>query len=262
MVVGDHLVVEHPDVAALLLQAGHVEHQDAAGVAGGDVVVDVGVDGVLDLDAGHVLLCAAAPHDDAIGLAHVDAGVRRADGNRVLDQHVLRQHRIQAVGAVLGARTAGPFDLHAPDGDVFRLADLQAVALGILDGQVLDGEVVAVDQQALGAGFLALEAEHGLVHAGAADGHAVRAQGQAAIEMIGAGGYLDDIARLGVEQALMELLREIRAGRVGLGRLFVGLRLAGRQRQCQTRHQHRPLHRVPSPVIARRPTATIRVRIQ
>jgi hypothetical protein len=37
-------------------QVGQVEHQDAAGVAGGDVVEDVGVAAVLDLDAGDVEL--------------------------------------------------------------------------------------------------------------------------------------------------------------------------------------------------------------
>ena len=34
-------------------------------------------------------------------LADVDAGVGRADGDRILDQHVLALHRIDAVGAVL-----------------------------------------------------------------------------------------------------------------------------------------------------------------
>ena len=33
-----------------------VEHRDSAGVVGGHVVVDVGADRVLDLDAGHVAL--------------------------------------------------------------------------------------------------------------------------------------------------------------------------------------------------------------
>src|SRR3546814_2007441 len=62
VVVGDDAVVEHTGGVPRLRQVGHVEHQDAAGVAGGDVVIHVGADAVLDLDPGHVLLGAVAAH--------------------------------------------------------------------------------------------------------------------------------------------------------------------------------------------------------
>src|SRR5690606_22500057 len=178
VVVGDDAVVEHARGVPGLRQVGHVEHQDAPGIPGGDVVVHVRADAVLDLDPGHVLLGAVAAHHHVLRLADVDAGVGGADHHRVLDQHVLRLHRVQAVGAVVGVRTVGPLHAHAADGDVLALVDLQAVALAVLDGEVLQGEVVGIDDQALGTAALALEAEDGLVHARAADGHAVHAQAE------------------------------------------------------------------------------------
>ena len=69
--------------------AGQVEDQQAGGVVGRVVEIDVGVLRVLDLDARDVLDGAAAAHDDTVGLADVDARVRRAAHLRVVDQHVL-----------------------------------------------------------------------------------------------------------------------------------------------------------------------------
>src|SRR5262249_28477660 len=64
-VVGLYGVVEDADgVAALLLQVGQVEHQDAAGIVLGGVVEDVGVVAVLDLDAGDVQLGGVVADND------------------------------------------------------------------------------------------------------------------------------------------------------------------------------------------------------
>ncbi len=73
---------------AHLRQARQVEHQDAAGVVGGDVVVHIGVEGVLDLDAGDVELRAAIANDDVLGLADIDTGVRGALHRHRIDQHI------------------------------------------------------------------------------------------------------------------------------------------------------------------------------
>ena len=76
VVVGDNLIVEQPDtVTGLLRQIGQVEHQDAAGVAGRDIVMDVGKIAVLDLDAGDVAGGAAIADNDLLRLADIDTGV-------------------------------------------------------------------------------------------------------------------------------------------------------------------------------------------
>src|SRR3546814_11261272 len=87
-------------------------------------------------------------------------------------------HRVQAVGAVVGVRAVGPFHPHPADGDVLSLVDLDPVALAVLDREALQGEVVGVDDQPLGAAALALDAEHGLVHHRAAAGHPVHASSE------------------------------------------------------------------------------------
>ncbi|MNN03773.1 hypothetical protein D3C81_1164780 [compost metagenome] len=116
---------------------------------------------------------------------------------------------------------------------MFGLADLQPVTLGVLDGEVLDGEVVTVDQQPFGAGFLALEAEYGLVPAGATDSHAIGAQAQAALEMMLAGRDLDHVARFGIEQAFLQRGRKCPVRRGDLRALRRLLLAAGRQHtQC------------------------------
>src|SRR5690606_27658388 len=116
-------------VAAHDRQVREVEHQDAAGVVGGDVVVDVGVGRVLDLDAGDVVFGAAVADDDVVRLADIDAGVGGAVHGDALDQDVLRLDRIDAIGAVLGLGPAGPFDGEIPVGDVVGALGLDPVAL-------------------------------------------------------------------------------------------------------------------------------------
>ena len=121
MVVGEHLVVEDAAVAAILLrQVGHREDQDAAGVVGGQVVVDVGPGRILDLDAGHVLLDRVAPDDDVLRLADIDAGVGGADGLAVLDQHVRAEHGVKPVAAVGLLRAAGPLGADVAENEILR----------------------------------------------------------------------------------------------------------------------------------------------
>src|SRR3546814_7548637 len=76
----------------------------------------------------------------------------------------------------------------------------------VLDREALQGEVVGVDDQPLGAAALALEAEHGLVHPRAADGHPVHAQAEAAVERVAAGRDLDHVAGLRIQQLLLQHL--------------------------------------------------------
>lgn len=52
-------------------ETGQVEHEDSGGFAGGDVLVHVREEGVLELDAGHVLLRAVAAHHHLGGLSDV-----------------------------------------------------------------------------------------------------------------------------------------------------------------------------------------------
>src|SRR3546814_11504870 len=116
-----------------LRQVGHVEHQDAAGVAGGDVVIHVGADAVLDPDPGHVLLGAVAAHHHVLRLADVDAATRGAAHHRVLDHHVPGLHRVLPVVSVVDSLAACPSLPHPPDADVFSTVALGAVACPFLN---------------------------------------------------------------------------------------------------------------------------------
>ena len=72
----------------------------------------------------------------------------------------LRQHRIEAVGAVGFLRSAGPTGAHLAKGDAVAAVDLDGVALGVFDRQVFDREVLlAGDQNAFAAGALPLLVE-------------------------------------------------------------------------------------------------------
>src|SRR5947207_10154086 len=147
-VVVINLVAEGADVlAALLGQRGQVEDCQSAGVVGGDVVVDVYMLRVFNLVSIHVVLGAIAAHHHVLGLSNVEAGIHRAFGDGVFDQHVLAFRGIDGIRTVGGVRTASPLHAHAPDGDVVTALDGQAVSSGIFDGQVFDDEVVGFDQQ-------------------------------------------------------------------------------------------------------------------
>src|SRR5690606_26572965 len=129
-------VLEHADrVAALLRQARQIEDQDAARIAGGVVVEDVGVVAVLDLDAGDVVLGQVLANDDVARLADINARVRGAARDRALDQHVVAIHRVEAIGPVFGVWTARPLNAHLPDGDAVAVARLDGVATGVLHSE-------------------------------------------------------------------------------------------------------------------------------
>ncbi len=141
-------------MAALLGQVGQIEDENPSGIVRGEVVVDVGVVAVLDFDACHVVLGDAVAHDDVFTLADVNAGVRRADRDTPVDEHVGRFDGIQAVGAVGGLGAAGPFRPHVDEADAVRALDLDGVADGVLDGEVAQDHAVAGDQETLAAGVL------------------------------------------------------------------------------------------------------------
>ncbi len=147
-------------VARFQLQAGHVEDHQAAGVVGGEVVVDVGVRPCFRFRCRR--RCGSARQwrtDDAAALADVEAGVGSADGDAFFDQHVRTLHGIEAVGAVGGGLLAGPFDAHVADGDVAGAEDFHGVAGGVFDGEAFEREVVAGRFDPLAAGGLAFEGE-------------------------------------------------------------------------------------------------------
>jgi hypothetical protein len=112
-------------------------------------------------------------------------------------------------------------------------ADLQPVALGVLDSEVLDGEIIAIHQQAFGTSLLAAKGQHALVHAGATQGDAVRAQAQAAVEGMATGRDFDHVARFGVQQTLLE-----RLGETGVTCCRCSLRFRPRPAASHDRQRH------------------------
>ena len=208
VVVGDLVVVDARVAAVLDRKLGQGEDEQAAGVAVGPVFVDVGAGGVLDLDAGHVLPDLVAPDHDVGGLADVDAGVRGAAYTAVLDQDVRHLNGVETVGAVVRVRSVRPLDPHAAEGGAGGALDLDAVAEGVLDREALNREVVGRHQHPLAAGArrLAGEVEDGLVHALAAQRHALDVEGQGGVEHETAGAELDDRTWLRDEQRLLQRL--------------------------------------------------------
>src|SRR5262249_52966998 len=95
-----------------------------------------GVDRVFHFKTGDVGVGFTVGHGDAARLADVDAGISGAAGDAVLDQHVARQDREEAVIAgLVGNEVAknGPGDALNGDG-VGGVVD---------DAKAADGEVVA-----------------------------------------------------------------------------------------------------------------------
>ena len=75
-VVGIALVVEYPNMMpALLRQVRQIEDQDAAGIVGQLIGIDISIIAVLDLEAGHVIFATAVADDDVFRLADINARV-------------------------------------------------------------------------------------------------------------------------------------------------------------------------------------------
>src|SRR5690606_34773514 len=119
-------------------QVRHVEYQNTAGVVGGDVVVHICADGVLDLDTGDIELGAVVTHDHIAGLAHINAGVGGTDGHVAFHQRVFSLYRVNTVGAILGGWAVGPLHADIANDDVLAFVHLQRIADGVLDGQILE----------------------------------------------------------------------------------------------------------------------------
>ena len=215
IVFDDLVVVDAAVMADFLWQVGQREDQDAAGVVGGHVFVDVGVDRVFDFDAGHVVLGPVAAHDDVLRLADVDAGVRGVAGDAIFDQHVLAQHRIQAVAAVGFLGSAGPTGADFAKRDAVAAVDLDRVALGVFDGQVLDREILPCwSRECLRRRCLALlvEGQNRLVLALAANRDVADVERQRGGELELAFAEFDHVARLGVDQRGLSPLLGVGAG--------------------------------------------------
>ena len=127
----------------------------------------------------------------------------------------VQMHRVEPIAAVGLLRPAGPLGADVAEDDPLRALDLDRVALRVLHGEVLDGDVLlAGDEQALAAGPrpLVLEAQDRPVRPLAADGHAADVERERGAEVEPALAELDDVARLGVDQRRLGPLRGIRAG--------------------------------------------------
>jgi hypothetical protein len=189
----------------MIFRFRQVEHQDAAGILGGDVVVNVSVHRVLDLDAGDVVFGAAVAHDDVLRLADIDARVGRTRNGHAVDQHVLGFDRIDPIGPVGRKWTPSPDHLQVLVGDIVGTLGFDAVTLGVLHRETGQRDAVRSHQQALARALLFLEGDDGLVDARAAEGYIVDIEREALGEVERALGQLDHIARLGVLQARLQL---------------------------------------------------------
>ena len=117
-VVAVNVVVENAGGVAALGNAWHVEHQDAASVVIGDVVIYIGANGVLNFYACDVIFGPIIAHDHLAGLSDVNACVRCADSHVTFQQYICGLHRINSIGAILRIGTVGPFCAYAANSDV------------------------------------------------------------------------------------------------------------------------------------------------
>ena len=191
-------------MAALLRQAGQIEDQDAAGVAGCLIAIDIGAVGILDLNAGDIESGARIADDDVLRLADIDAGVGGADGFAILDQDIARGNRIKAISAIGLGRAVGPFGAQIAKGDGVRTVGLDGIALGVLDGKAFQQDTVGGDEQAFAAGGLVLEGEDRSIGAGADDRHIVHVEREAGGEPEGAGRQAYRVARCRKDERFLE----------------------------------------------------------
>ena len=240
--VGEVVVVGaiavHQVLLAVLGQARQVEDQEAAGIAGGDVVDEFRPVGVLELEAGDVVLGARAANDDVRCLADVDAGVGGPESFRVLDQHVLAEHRVEPVGTVAGAGirgvelrraggVVGPAGADVAEGHEAAAEHADRVARRVFHREALHDDAVGMaDVEAFG-GIGRGEVEDGPVLAGALDGDAALVvQDQPGRQAEAAFAELDGVAFAGVEERGEGLRGGVRAGadRVGARSRILDLR--------------------------------------
>ncbi len=148
---------------------------------------------------------------------------------RFLDQHVLALHRIDAVGAILVARAAGPFRAHPPHRHAIRAVDFQRVALGVFNRQVFDRESVGSYREPCRTALLILKRQDSLVDALAPDGHVLDRERERAVHIQAAFGQFDHRAGFGGNQRFLEFLLEIGPG----GKAGIFLRARGQQGETQ-----------------------------
>src|SRR5699024_423796 len=87
-----------------------------------------------------------------------------------LDEHILGEYRVDAVGAVAGLGAAIPGHRQVDQFDAVAILHLDAVADSVFDGEIGRAEVVdAVDIDAVSAVGLRLKVQDGAVLALAAD---------------------------------------------------------------------------------------------
>src|SRR6185437_9807098 len=130
------------------------EHQDAAGIVSRDIVVHVGIEAVLNLDAGHVVFGTAVLDDDILRLSYIDAGVGCAPDRDPIDEHVRRGDGIDTIRAVLRPGSAGPFDDQIDHADAIDTLGLHAVAARVLNREISNSDVVRGDEKPLRFSFL------------------------------------------------------------------------------------------------------------
>ena len=120
--------------------------------------------------------------------------------------------RVDAVGAVGRLGPAGPGDADLVIDDVVRPLGLDPVALGVLDGEVAQGDPVGGDEQPLARALLAGEVEHRRLHSRAAHGDVVDIEREPVGQREAARREHDLVARLGEDQRLLQAFLRALAG--------------------------------------------------
>ena len=84
----------------------------------------------------------------------------------MLDEYIGTENRIDPIGTIVLARASRPPCSNATKRDSFRVLDLNGISGCILNGKILDRELIGFDLQAFAARArpLAREIKNGFVH--------------------------------------------------------------------------------------------------
>ena len=115
-------------------------------------------------------------------------------------------HRIKAVGAVVLVRAVGPLGPHTHDGDAVDALDLDRIALGIFNREILEDRAARGNQKALGPAALVFERENRAIHALPNDRYIRIVERKAVADIIETFRQYDRVTRLCKDQRLLQLL--------------------------------------------------------
>ena len=138
-------------------QVGQQVNEDADAVVVGFVVVNLGANRILDLDANHIAEANAVPHHNVAALANVDARIIYARGGNALNQHIAAVHRVHAINS-------GVLHEQITQHNAGRAIHKHAVVAIVAQCQVLYHHIVAGGRYAVG--MPALPVQHRLLTGG------------------------------------------------------------------------------------------------